>query len=518
MGKKISRSTGFTVTETLIVVVIFVVIISFATYYTAIFNARQIGKEVAKQTKQYASLFGPYIYDMSESNLYQMRGTGDVCDLIDPFTATGSNTYVFSLANLQANNFGTKYNFDLNLNTIYCHPIQTNYWNDIYSQTNRYKQKPCLGVTRDTAGKYHGLLYWVNNANSQSLPLQMARNAAIDLGDAGAYVNKGKVVGANWSVPLSDPRLDGTSCGGTLAEGSIIYNLDLTTWVDELMPSGYIARESDDVHEAGTAAHTNTAQTSIIMNGNSIILDRNNNIGVKVTNDGVQMTGGTLQAEGISPQVAVDSGSACSAGELSTLKRQKDDALVSIGGVIANEICSYSPVICRLYVNSDYCYLPTKKTTINYHPNTQSFICPQTVPYMQSATAAYPDGSSASIQERGYQFGGYNIIRGADAIGSSGSKCSTWLIKYKRWQSIPGMWGCWWVNKGDSTSCVAGSSYSFSVNDGCNKPVFSGNCDGGSSGNPDGAIVSWDCTNWTPPVQAILTSVTCSNKYFIDQQ
>lgn len=82
--------------------------------------------------------------------------------------------------------------------------------------------------------------------------------------------------------------------------------------------------------------------------------------------------------------------------------------------------------------------------------------------------------------------------------------CKTWEIRYKRWQSIPGMFGCWWVNKGDSTSCVAGSSYSFSVNDGCNKPVFSGNCDGGSSGNPDNAIVAWTCVEQAVPNQ-------CSN-------
>lgn len=513
MDKKTGRCTGFTLTEILVIIAILMPIITIALVVGAGFNARQIGKEVATQTKQYASLFAPYVYDMSESDLYQMRsGSGDVCDRIDPFTATGSNTYVFSLADLQANNFGTKYTQKKDaygIQTYYCHP-KPNYWNDIYSQTNRYKQIPCLGVTKDSLGKYHGLLYWVNNASSKRLPGQMARHAAIDLGDAGAYVKNGKVVGANWSVPLSDPRLDGTNCGGVLAESSIVYNLDMTTWVDELMPSGYIARESDNVHDAGTVANTNTAQTSIIMNGNSIVLDKTNNITMKATANGLQLTGGTVQAEAISPQQAVDSGSECAANELSTLKKQKDDDLVQLGGSIANEICTYSPVICRLYVNSDYCYLPTKKATINYHPNTTSFTCPRPVPYMKSATAVYPDGSSAAIQELGYNMSGYNIVRGANAITSS--VCKQWqynAVVFDRYVWNGMLTFC--QNKTSTRTCNTGETIQLEKCLRNGLPKYSVNCDGSDSN-----VSNWKCISNTGT--AVLSSVICTNKYFIDQQ
>lgn len=507
MGKKIGKVVGFTLTEILVVVTILSIIIWFAMVYTAQFKVRQIGKEVATQTKQYASLFALYAYDMSESDLYQMRNpNSDICDRIDPFSATGSNTYVFSLANLQANNFGTKY--DKKFDTYYCHPKQTNYWNDIYSQTNRYKQHPCLGIAKDAAGKYHGLLYWVNNPQSQQLPVPIARHASIALGDAGAYVHDGKIVGANWSVPLSDPRLNGKNCGGTLMENSIVYNLDMTAWMDELMPSGYIARESDLVHEAGTYANTNTAQTSIIMNGNSIVLDRGNNIAIKPTTNGVQLTGGTIQAEAISPQEAVDSGSACSSQELSTLKRQKDDSLRNIGGTIASEICSYSPVICRLYVNSDYCYLPTKKSTINYHPNTTSFICPREVPYLKSATAAYPDGSSANIQERGYQMSGYNIIRGANVMSSS--NCLKWQFDVTAAYDYTSYF-C--RDRTETATCNAGEMFQFLQCNGRSVIISELNCDGMT--NAKGAR-NWVCIQRRP--NAVITSAVCSNKYFIDQQ
>ena len=79
----------------------------------------------------------------------------------------------------------------------------------------------------------------------------------------------------------------------------------------------------------------------------------------------------------------------------------------------------------------------------------------------------------------------------------------TWEIRYRTMQPWCGLdW------RGASMSCQNGSTYAFQVSQNserfCGERWYRGNCDGGSSGNPDNAIVAWIRHEGPPPE-------TCAN-------
>lgn len=525
------RQAGFTILELVLWIAVMASVWTACMILMANLGYKKQGKDLALSSKTYADLYAHYIYDMRESALYTMNADGVECNQVNPFT-NNVNTYTLTLDDLKVGGFGRRYTPDkqLPVGVFVCRPLPNNYWNELLTGTNHWHQKPCVTIIKDPAGNYQSFMYWANSAGSQRLNPKETRAAYMALsGAGGGYVKDGMVYGQGWRIPVADIVND--RCGGTLENGNIVMNLNEYSSNNALNGKMFLARESDDLHAPNTNSNENTAKTDILMNGNKIVFDSTNNVTMQYKpNESKLVVTGAVIAQGLQALELADTGTYCSESEVSFVKQQGDKAVRDLGLQTATVVCSNAPVICRLYGSSDTCYLPTKKGTIRYTDfghtgklnnygtsESPAFLCPNAIPYASNATAWQSDGGTAKVTNLGYKFSGYNIIHGATAAVDLSSSCLTWSVNVKR--SVT--WGgaaqrfCLpdssWFNV--TRSCSNGST--ISDDGGCR--AWSIPCDGKTTGGRSQAN-NWKCTQYKTAPKVVLETVTCSNKYFIEQQ
>lgn len=391
------KKNGFTLIEiTIALFIIGCIALMFSMNQTQQYQKNR-AKDLASQSLIYAKLYGAYMKDVERGAIYNMTN-GSFCVQKSPLAVNSSQT--ISLSDLQRDDFGSKNVEASDKNNTICTINKDNYYNNVLSGTNMYKQKPCLGVTKSPAGKLQGFLFWVSTSQSFGTPLDVARSAAILLGGKGGYVMDNKIIGqGGWSLPLSDVRFsDPQACGGTgIAPNSIVINMDQLIDVnDELNDNWSLARESDNDYAPGDAKNKNTAKTDIFLNNKKLILNSDTGVSIQANDNQVNITG-DVYANSLTPTESASTGDSCLSTEVDKIKRQNDP---SAGSLMQQStvICTDSELVCSLYGHR-FCYLPVKKSTIRYSDpkNTgwmgTQLICPGYAPFLNTATVSSGTGT-----------------------------------------------------------------------------------------------------------------------------
>lgn len=390
---------------------------------------------------------------------------------------------------------------------------------------NLLGQKPCLAIIKNSnTNKIEAVMYYVSEKSNPNITNEFMQTTAISLNELAGVYDGANVKTSSWSLPSSSIYfLNSGQCvaGYTLRANSLVLNLNLYPEFNHAIHQDIGLYRKVDPNQRnnplGTAGNKNTSLTDIITNGKDIQLNNSANLKLTTNNSSsLSLNNANLMANTFEASTVIASGTQCSSSDLGTIARQGD---ANVGNTQSDVVCSYSPLICG---GAGYCYTPVLNNTIIYKDVSNSgwmgstFTCPANVPYLQAATAYQPGHSNPYVTYQTTSFNNYTMTRGAIANGDSAADCATWQITYRTISQL--FWaGCVWNGERGykSTSCSAGGGYSFNTsNPNCGKQ-YSGNCDGGSSGNPDNAIVSWTCTNRAPPTQAYINSATCTSKLII---
>lgn len=501
----------------------------------------QEGNQLATQTLSYAKTYAKYLGDLQSGNLYLM-GSGNNCIRYNPFMS--GNTTVIGLSDL-TQNFGKRY-YDPNdpPDVIKCTSIAGSYKNTYLNEKNSFRQTPCLGVTKNIAGKLQAFLFYVDNG-SNTTSLDYVRNAMIRLNGKGGYFENNGTVRSNggWNLGITDPRFaDPGHCGGSrISPNSLVVNMDqFVEFNDQLSNSVALNRESDIVHQPGTLQNTNTSKTDIYMSSNNgtnhqIVLDKLNNVTLSTSGSTVTLNNGDFQPDSLQGTKQVVSGAACDVSEVGAMAQQADPNARSIGIQQGEAICTDSQLICALY-GSRYCWLPAKGNTITYSDAAHTgrlgtrLVCPAYAPFMTYAKGYQQGNANVTIENIITPINNpntgktYNLARGAKAIGdNSPVGCEIW-----------GYTAAYGDNNWGRYSCQAGTTYHYPGN--CGLSGGTAACDGvtknGNQGwygrcrgevqigqyncaNAGCAGKDWTCTKQgvTPPV--MLETVTCTSKLVI---
>ncbi len=499
------------------------------------------GNQLATQTLSYAKTYAKYLSDLQNGKIYITTGTSNDCINYDPFAIAGSNTITIGLNDL-TDNFGKRVYDPNNPQLLKCTPTPGSYVNSMLNESNSFRQTPCLGVTKNAAGKFQAFMFYVDSGQNSTIP-EYSRDAMIRLNGKGGYFESNGTIRSNggWGLSASDPRFSNPShCGGIrISPYSLVINMDqFIEFNDSLSNSVALNRESDLVNQPGTLQNKNTSKSDIYMSSNgtnhNIVFDKDNNVVMSTSGKIVTLTG-AFQAASLQGTLQVKSGAACDASQVGAMAQQNDQLNPALGVQQSEAICSDSELVCALY-GTRYCWLPAKGNTITYNDAAHTgklgsrLVCPAYAPFMSYAKGFQQGNSNVTIENiitpitNSNTGQTYNLARGVKAIGDNSPRgCETW-----------GYTAGYGDNNWGRYSCQAGTTYRYPGN--CGLSGGTAACDGATKNGKQGwygrckgavqigpyncanagcAGKDWTCTKQgvTPPV--ILETVTCTSKLVI---
>ncbi len=322
---------------------------------------------------------------------------------------------------------------------------------------NSLGQTPCVAVMiNPKTTQLIPFLFFVGGNNTANITNLDANNVMTLIGGmAGVYSNDykdrdvqqyGEGVFGNkgrWYLPSSTQYLKQlkSGCGSELNSNSIAINMAMMAeYNGALIPDESIHRFRDPINpKLGDPNNTNTVQTDISLSSESseqsnrlFFSGNDENSGVflqsmphdKTT---VSLTNGNFSANTLQPTKSFKVFSSCKKDEIGKMAQQEDYIVVK-----SQLQCTFNPLQCQgkdpsgVQLN-EYCYLPISEISITYHPNSDTFMCPQgyvdfTVPPIVTNSNPPP------------KFRGHKLI----CTNSIGDWCITWDTAWEyecAWQS-----------------------------------------------------------------------------------
>ena len=341
------------------------------------FQAKQYNYQQARKlvvaTQIYAKLYGKYLHDLDENNLYVMTGISDECRKLEINTGDSLN---LSLNDLQQNFGKFKENTSPLDTKIRCTAISDNYMKPELTSTNLYNQTPCLGVSKTQSGELQAFLFWATNNVANATPLNVAQITSLKL-DGGGYLDSSATTPvikshAGWGLDTTSPVFaDIAQCGASMiAPNSVIINMQMSPeYNTQLNDSLSLSRESDNKYALGDSRNRNTAKENIYMseNGNNhaFVLNTESNVKMYAQGDKVIIENGDLTTGSLQAYEEKEPGSECSSDEVGTKARQAEPPAGITGIQVENVVCTKSKLLCDAY-GLEYCWVPRKGTNIVY--------------------------------------------------------------------------------------------------------------------------------------------------------
>ena len=366
------KQQGFSLVLLLMCVAILGTCVAMWSQYQAKVYDYQQSRKLVTISQTYAKLFGKYLHDVDENNLYVMTGISDECRKLQINTG---DTLNLSLNDLQQN-FGTfKENpspLDL---AIRCNARAGNYMTPELTGINLYNQIPCIGVSKTQSGELQSFLFWVTNNAIDATPIAVAQIASLKLG---GYIDSSLTTSiiksrAGWTLDTSSPIFANIAqCGASMiAPNSVIINMQMSKeYNQQLSDDMSLSRESDNKYILGDVRNRNTSKANIYFseNGNNhaIVFNTESNVRLVTQNNEVTLQNGNFTASSLRASTEQEPGSSCNDDEIGTIAQQAPPPAGFEKIQQSNVVCTKSKIICSVY-GTENCWIPVKGSNIVYN-------------------------------------------------------------------------------------------------------------------------------------------------------
>ena len=289
--------------------------------------------------------------------------------------------------------------------------IDNEYWDTKISTSNLFGQIPCLSIIIGPAGQIEATMFYVNNSQDKHIDSKIINRALQNIAIGGIYNNGVVIGGAGWTIAnnsLFYKNID--QCNGTIAESSLVINLDLMRELNTSLNQVSILKQSPDLQNKSktSLANQNVAKTNLYIKDNAGIslgtADNPNKL--SISNSGQSSsspmlsfsnTSFSFKVDTIQPNIQLEAGTACNADELgkTALNYMNNPTDEKFAKDVL--ICSKNSALCT---KTGYCYLSSSANIITFQNNggiqndEGEFLCPMNTPFLDktsigSATATY---------------------------------------------------------------------------------------------------------------------------------
>lgn len=287
---------------------------------------------------------------------------------------------------------------------------------------------PCAIILSDGYNLYPLIVDVSSSTSATASPNVYDQQFAIG-SYAGVYGSSSISSYAGWSIAATSPYLSSTTVAqclsgstATVVQNSIVTYLALAPFYSQQLDQDISLHRTSDI-VANNQLNKNILKTNISLANitsaggyqyNSLVFNSGSKF-MSYTKTGFNANSesapnNNVLAQSFVPVNTITPGFGCNANIIGQIVASTQSYVIesaTYGGSYSNSgdlVCEYNPVMCTLMTGSTatlvpYCYLPTKKTTINYNfsnGTTTSFKCPKNVPiaidahtYAQQYQATY---------------------------------------------------------------------------------------------------------------------------------